>query len=209
MALCSLALGIAGATSIFSIVNSTLLRPLPYRDPARLVTISVGGAISAPLYDRLRREARSLEQSALFVNTFLNLAGDGEPERVPAARVSASLFPLLGVQPRLGRTFMPEEDQPGGDAVVIIGDGLWKRRFGGEPRVLGRQLLVNGIPETVIGIKPPGFQFPRRPGTARLAGAFPPAEMWRPIAKATPVTLWSTCAHTRWTKNAAPCGSKT
>jgi len=182
VALCSLALGIAGATAIFSIVNSTLLRPLPYSDPARLVTISVGGAISAPLYDRFRSEARSLEQAALFVNTSLNLAGDREPERVPAARVSASLFPLLGVQPRLGRTFTPEEDQPGRDAVVIIGDGLWKRRFGGDPRVLGHKVLVNGIPQTVIGIMPPGFQFPDGPELPVWAGAFPPAEMWRPMA---------------------------
>jgi predicted permease len=182
VALCSLSLGIAGATSIFSIVNSTLLRPLPYSDPARLVTISVGGAISAPLYDRFRREARSIEQAALFVNTSLNLAGDGEPERVPAARVSASLFPLLGVQPRLGCTFTPEEDQPGQDAVVIIGDGLWKRRFGGDARVLGRKVLVNGIPQTVIGIMPPGFQFPDGPELPVWAGAFPPAEMWRPMA---------------------------
>ena len=182
VAVFSLALGIAATTAIFSIVNSTLLQPLPYGDPARLVTISDGGAISAPLYDTFRREARSIEQAALFVNVSLNLAGEGEPERVPAARVSASLFGLLGVNARLGRTFTPAEDQPKGDTVVIIGDRLWKRRFGGDPRVLGRKLIVNGVPRTVIGIMPPGFQFPDGPELPIWAGTFPPAEMWRPMA---------------------------
>ena len=182
VAVFSLALGIAATTAIFSIVNSTLLQPLPYGDPARLVTISDGGAISAPLYDTFRREARSIEQAALFVNVSLNLAGDGEPERVPSARVSASLFGLLGVNARLGRTFTPAEDQPKGDTVVIIGDRLWKRRFGGDPRVLGRKLIVNGVPRTVIGIMPPGFQFPDGPELPIWAGTFPPAEMWRPMA---------------------------
>jgi putative ABC transport system permease protein len=182
VAIFSLALGIAATTAIFSIVNSTLLRPLPYGDPARLVAISAGGAISAPLYDKFRREARSIEQAALFVNVSLNLAGDGEPERVPAARVSASLFGLLGAKARLGRTFTPEEDQPKGDTVVIIGDGLWKRRFGGDPRVVGRKVLVNGVPQTVIGIMPPGFQFPDGPELPIWSGTFPPAEMWRPMA---------------------------
>ena len=182
VAVCSLALGMAGATAIFSIVNSTLLRPLPYRDPGRLVTVSVGGAISAPLYERFSREARSIERAAIFVNTSLNLAGDREPERVPAARISAGLFPLLGVQPRLGRGFTEAEDRPGGARVVIIGDGLWKRRFGADPRVLGRKVLVDGLPQTIVGIMPPGFEFPDGPELPIWAGAFPPAEMWRPMA---------------------------
>ena len=182
LAMLSLALGMAGATAIFSMINSTLLRPLPYGDPARLVTINVGGALPATLYDRFRSEARSIEQAAIFVNISLNLAGHSEPERVPAARVSASLFPLLGVKAHLGRTFTPAEDQPGGAQVVILGDSLWKRRFAGDPHVLGRKLLVNGAPQTVIGIMPPGFQFPDGPELPAWAGSFPPAEMWRPMA---------------------------
>lgn len=178
----SLALGIAATTAIFSIVNSTLLQPLPYGDAGRLVTISLDGAITAPLFETFRHEARSLEQAALFVNVSLNLAGSGEPERVPAARVSATLFNLLGAKPRLGRTFTAEEDQQGRDAVVVIGDGLWKRRFGGDPRVLGRKVLVNGAPRTIIGIMPPGFQFPDGPELPSFVGPFPPAEMWRPMA---------------------------
>ena len=179
---CSLALGIAAATAIFSIVHSTLLARLPYGDPGRLVTISLDGAITAPLFESFRHEARSLEQAALFVNVSLNLAGGGEPERVPAARVSAGLFNLLGAQPRLGRTFTAGEDQQGRDAVVVIGDGLWKRRFGADPRVLGHKVIVNGTPQTIIGIMPPGFHFPQGPELPAFVGPFPPAEMWRPMA---------------------------
>lgn len=184
VAVLSLALGIGATTAIFSIVNSTLLRPLPYRDPSRLVTVSLDGAITAPLSESFRREARSMEQAALFVNVSLNLAGNGEPERVPAARVSASLFSLLGVQPRLGRTFTTEEDQQGRDAVVVIGDGLWRRRFGGDPHVVGRKVLVDGAPQTIIGIMPPGFQFPDGPELPSFVGPYPPAQMWRPMALA-------------------------
>ena len=182
VAILSLALGIAATTALFSIVNRTLLEPLPYADPGRLVTVSFDGAITAPLFENFRRDARSLEQAALFINVSLNLAGNVEPERVPAARVSASLFGLLGVHPQLGRTFTAEEDREGRDAVVVIGDGLWKRRFGGDPRVLGRKAIVNGVPQTIIGIMPPGFQFPYGPELPDFVGPFPPAEMWRPMA---------------------------
>jgi predicted permease len=182
VAVLSLALGIAATTAIFSIVNSTLLAPLPYGDPARLVTISLDGAMTAPLFDSFRHDARSLEQAALFVNVSLNLAGSGDPERVQAARVSAGLFNLLAAKPRLGRTFTAAEDQQGSDAVVVIGDGLWKRRFGGDPRVLGRKVIVNGVPQTIVGIMPPGFQFPDGPELPYSVGQFPPAQMWRPMA---------------------------
>ena len=184
IAMASLALGIAATTAIFSVVNSTLLAPLPYGDPGRLVTISLGGAITAPLFESFRHEARSLEQAALFVNASLSLTGSGEPERVPAARVSASLFNLLGAKPRLGRTFTAYEDRQGRDAVVVIGDGLWKRRFGGDPGVLGRKAIVNGVPQTIVGVMPPGFHFPDGPELPFFAGPFPPAEMWRPMALA-------------------------
>lgn len=182
VAVFSLALGIAATTAIFSIVNHTLLQPLPYGDPARLVTVGFEGAITTPLFEGFRREAGSLRQAALFANVSLNLAGGAEPERVPAARVSAGLFSLLGVPPRLGRAFTAEEDRQGRDAVVLIGDGLWKRRFGADPRVLGRKVLVNGAPQTVIGVMPPGFQFPDGPELPAFVGPFPPAEMWRPMA---------------------------
>ena len=182
VAVLSLALGMAATTAIFSMVNRTLLAPLPYGDPARLVTIGFDGAITVPLFEDFERGARSLEQAALFVNVSLNLAGNGEPERVPAARVSAALFSLLGAHARLGRTFTAAEEQRGRDAVVVISDGLWNRRFGGAPRVVGRKVLVDGVPQTIIGIMPPGFQFPDGPELPLFVGPFPPAQMWRPIA---------------------------
>jgi len=182
VAVLSLALGIAAATTVFSVVDSTLLRPLPYAAPERLVSVALEGAITAPLYDAFRHQGRSVEKAALFINVSLNLGGGGEPERVPAARVSAGLFDLLGVKPQLGRTFTAEEDQRGREGVVVIGDGLWKRRFGGDPQVLGRKVLVNGSPHVVIGVMPPGFQFPAGPELPWFVGPFPPAQMWRPMA---------------------------
>lgn len=181
-AILSLALGIGATTAIFSVADSVLFRSLPYLQPERLATVSVDGAVSAPLYELFRREARSIERAALFTNWSFNLAGQGEPERIPAARVSAELFRLLGVMPELGRTFTADEDQTGRENVVLIGDGLWKRRFEGDPNIVGRTLILNDAPHTVIGVMPPGFQFPEGPEHHATVGPFPPAEMWRPMA---------------------------
>jgi putative ABC transport system permease protein len=181
-AILSLALGIGATTAIFSVADSVLLRSLPYAQADRLATVSSDGAVTAPLCELFRREARSIEQAALFTNWSFNLAGQGEPERIPAARVSAGIFRLLGVTPELGRTFTAGEDQTGRENVVLIGDGLWKRRFGGDPNILGRTLLLNGAPHTVIGVMPPGFRFPEGPEHHATVGPFPPAEMWRPMA---------------------------
>ncbi|MBZ5500176.1 MAG: ABC transporter permease [Acidobacteriia bacterium] len=181
-AILSLALGMGATTAIFSVADSVLLQSLPYAQPERLTTVSVDGAISAPLYEAFRREARSIEHAALFTSWYFNLAGQGEPERIPAARVSAELFDVLGVAPALGRTFSADEDQRGRENVVVIGDGLWKRRFGGDPNVIGRTLTLNDAPNTVIGVMPPGFRFPEGPEHHATVGPFPPAEMWRPMA---------------------------
>jgi len=183
-AILSLALGIGATTAIFSVTDSVLLRSLPYAHPERLATVSVGGAITGPLYEAFRQEARSIESGALFTSWYFDLAGQGEPERIPAARVSADLFPLLGVMPERGRTFTAEEDQRGHDQVVVIGDALWKRRFGGDPGIVGRTLSLNGMAYTVVGVMPPGFQFPEGPEHHDTVGPFPPAEMWRPMALA-------------------------
>ncbi len=182
IAVFSLALAIGATTAIFSVVDSVLLRPLPYREPERLVTVSLDGSITAPLFDAFRREARSIEQAALFVNWSFNLAGEGEPQRVPAARVSAGLFDLLGIQPLLGRAFTPDEDRSGHESVVLISQGLWKRQFGSDSRVLGRKVILNGAPHTIIGVMPAGFQFPDGPELPSFVGPFPPAQMWRPMA---------------------------
>jgi putative ABC transport system permease protein len=182
VAVITLALGIGTNTAIFSVTNAVLLRSLPYHEPRRLATVSVDGSISAPLFTTFRQEARSIERAALFVNWTFNLAGRGEPQRIPAARVSAELFDVLGVQPQLGRVFSPEEDQAGRDGVVLISDGLWKREFGGEPQVLGRTVILNSAPYTIVGVMPPGFAFPNGPELPDFVGPFPPAEMWRPMA---------------------------
>jgi len=178
-AILSLALGIGAATAIYSVV---LLRSLPYPELSRLVTVSIDGAIPAPMKEILHRESRSIERSALFTSWWFNLPGQGGPERVPAARVSAEIFDLLGVRPQLGRTFTTEEDVEGRDNVVVIGDALWKRRFGGDPGVLGRAVRLNDKVYTIIGIMPPGFRFPEGPEHHAYVGPFPPAEMWRPMA---------------------------
>ena len=178
----SLALGIGATTAIFSAADATLLRSLPYRQPARLATVSLGGAVTAPLYDLFSREARSIEQAALFTNWSFDLSGQGEPQRIPGARVSAGLFSLLGVSPQFGRTFTAEEDRKGNDAVVLIGDRLWKRQFAADPNIVGRTLLLDDKQYTVIGVMPPGFEFPEGPEHHDTVGPFPPAEMWRPMA---------------------------
>jgi putative ABC transport system permease protein len=181
-AILSLALGIGITSAIFAVASEVLLRELPYPEPKRLATVSLGGAISAPWFDAFRQEARSLEHGALFTTWYFNLSSGGEPERIPAARVSSSLFKLLGISPQLGRVFTADEDRQGQENVVVLGDHIWKRRFGGDPNILGKTLLLNGIPHTVIGVMPPGFRFPEGPEHHATVGPFPPAEMWRPMA---------------------------
>lgn len=186
-AVASLALGIGATTAIFSVASAVLLQSLPYRDPTRLASVSLDGAITAPLFETFRQEARSIEQAALFVNSSFNMAGgsgDGEPIRVQAARVSAGLFEMLGVPPQAGRTFTKDEDETGRNDVVLISDGLWRSRFGRDPRTLGRTVILDGAPYTIIGVMPPGFQFPYGPELPSWAGSLPPADMWRPLALA-------------------------
>ncbi len=189
----SLALGIGATTAIFSIVNAILLRPLPYRQPDRLVAITlanpdlmrfgIGDAgISGAIFEVISRRAHSLERSALFADSSFNLEGEGEPERISAARVSADLFDMLGVQPQLGRTFTAEEDQAGRDTVVLISDSLWTRRFARDQRVLGRRIRLDGKPHTVLGVMPPGFHFPSGPESPDFNPTVTPAELWRPLA---------------------------
>jgi putative ABC transport system permease protein len=180
-AVLSLALGIAAATAIFSVADAVLIRPLPYKEPGQLARITLGGAIPGPAYEGFRRNARSIESAGLFVEWTFTLTGHGDPVRIPAARVTSGLFETLGVRPRVGRTFRPEEDQPGNDKVVILGDSLWKSLFGADPGVLNRSVLLNGVSYRVIGIMPPGFQFPDGPELESTAGQTPPAQMWRPM----------------------------
>jgi putative ABC transport system permease protein len=187
VAVTSLALGVGATTAIFSVVSAVLLQSLPYRDPGRLASVSIAGAISAPFYDAFRLESRSLEQAALFTSASFNMGGgrgDGAPLRVQAARVSAGLSAMLGVRAERGRVFSPDEDQAGRNDVVLISDGLWRSRFGADPGTVGSRVDLDGAPHTIIGVMPPGFQFPYGPELPSWAGTQPPADMWRPMALA-------------------------
>jgi putative ABC transport system permease protein len=176
VAVITLALGIGANTAIFSVVNAVLLRPLPYRDAAQLMTlwqintksgVKEEGAAPGNFYD-WRDQSQTCTEMAAALPYSHNLTGQGEPEAFRSWLVTAGFFQTLGVNAFLGRTFLPEEYQPGNDRVIVIGDGLWQRRFGADPNMVGQKLLLNGQPHIVVGIMPPEFQFP----TGR--------EMWAP-----------------------------
>jgi putative ABC transport system permease protein len=169
IAVLTLALGIGANTAIFSVVNAVLLRPLPYPQPERLVQCYWQWArhdnitVTATQYAFWREQSHSFEEAAGFDTTSFNLAGGTEPLRVRGARVSEGFFRVLGVYTGLGRGFSPEEDQPDGPRVAIISDGLWRRYFGADPKVIGAPVELNGGSCTIIGILPPDFQFESDP----------------------------------------------
>ena len=173
VAVITLALGIGANTVIFSVVNSVLLRPLPFRDRDRLVMIwerkfpgdGKNNVVGPANFVRWQEQNKVFDQMAAvgYVPTMsaANISGDGEPERVPVAWVSPSLFPTMGVNAVLGRTFTPDEGPDGHDSVALLEYGFWKRRFGGNPNVVGRSLTINGQPTTVVGVLPDWFAFPQ------------------------------------------------
>jgi putative ABC transport system permease protein len=166
VALLTLALGIGANTAIFSVVNAVLLRSLPYREPDQLVLVSyyrtnVGRDFAfGESFLVWRNQARSFDRITAYNFDTAVLTGGGEPERLTVGGVSSDLFATLGVAPSLGRAFTPEEDTAGGAPVVVLSDSLWRRRFGGDPQVIGRALTLDGKSRTVIGIMAPGFRFP-------------------------------------------------
>ncbi|MCA1838224.1 MAG: ABC transporter permease, partial [Actinobacteria bacterium] len=167
VAVIALALGIGANTAIFSVVNTVLLRPLPYKDPERLVMVFEDSRAhgfprdtpTAANYIDWRDQNHVFESMAAIAGASFNLTGVGDPERITGYRVSASLFPMLGVSPQLGRWFTPDEDQAGANRVLIMSHRLWQRRFGGDPNIVGRALTLNGRSVTLIGIMPAGFRF--------------------------------------------------
>ena len=168
VALLALALGIGANTTIFSIVNGVLLRPLPFRDPDRIMMLDEKWLPRFPHFEATawdflswREQSRAFGQMAAFADVAFNLTGDDRPERISGARVSANLPSLLGVDPVLGRSFTPEEDKDGNARLVLLGHNLWQRRFGGDPRVVGSAVRLNSVSFTVIGVMPPGFRFPQ------------------------------------------------
>src|SRR5215210_596886 len=165
IAILALALGIGANTAIFSVVNGVLLRPLPFEDPDRLVRIGEwsqqvpGMSISYPnLLDWREQQTVFTAIAATRFNSY-NLTGGEEPERLQGRDISASFFDVLGVKPALGRTFLPEEDHANSNRTCILSYGLWQRRFGGDPNILGRVLMLNAESYTVIGVLPQGYRF--------------------------------------------------
>jgi putative ABC transport system permease protein len=167
IALITLALGIGANTAIFSVVNAVLLRPLPFKNPEELVIVwedatFVGFPHNTPApanYVDWKNQNQSFVDMAASHEDSFNLTGDGEPERVSAYTVNANFFPLLGVQPLLGRGFLDEEDRPGGNKVVVLSYSLWQSRYGGDRNILNRAILLNGEKHTVVGVMPASFQF--------------------------------------------------
>ncbi len=169
VAVIALALGIGANAAIFSVVNAVLLRPLPYDDPARLMVLRENKLPQFPEFSvspgnflDWQKQNTTFEKLAAVNSSAFNLVIESEPERLPGARVTAGLFEMLGARPAKGGTFLDDEDQPGHENVAILSDGLWKRRFGSDPGVIGQAITLNATSYTVVGIMPPTFQFPDR-----------------------------------------------
>lgn len=185
VAVLTLALGIGANTAIFSIVDTVLLRPLPFKDPSRLISVHEGlpkmgypkMGFSHPDFVVFAREQKSFDALGSFQSKHVEITGRGEPERISVSRVSASLFPMLGVQPILGRSFAAEEDSPG-HQLAILSYGTWQRRYGGDSSILGQTIQLDRQPYVVIGVMPRDFVFP----PAGLDDIGSPADIWIPMA---------------------------
>ena len=184
VAIVVIALGIGANTAIFSVVNTVLLRPLPYPNPDELVMVwETAPKFSNPYNDVApanfidwREQNNVFAEIAAFTGQSVSLTGRGEPERLEGQRVSASLFPLLGVAPALGRAFTEQEDQYDDQRVIVLSHGLWQRRFGGDSDIIGQTLTLNFRPCVVVGVMPPEFQFPGRDQEFWLPMSFGPEE---------------------------------
>ena len=171
-AIICLALGIGANTAIFTVVNAVVLRPLAFKDPERLVRVytefptygSSGGFrkfwMSTPELLDLRRITTSWESLEAYTTTGVNLAGGPEPIRVTAANVTGGAMPMLGVAPQFGRTLTAEDGKFGTPLTLVLSDGLWRRAFGGTRDILGRELKINGLTATVVGVMGPDYAFP-------------------------------------------------
>jgi putative ABC transport system permease protein len=186
VAVLALALGIGGNTAIFSLVNAILLRQLPFRQPEQLVWVSARrpelGKYPFTLPDFLdyRDQNRSLDGIAAFANWSANLTDHGDPERMQGLRISANAFRILGVEAAVGRVLLPADDTPGQQRVVVLSHGLWQRRFGADPRIVGQTLTLNDAGYTVVGVLPPQFFFPIRDAEMAIPLA-PDADPWRDL----------------------------
>ena len=180
IAIFALALGIGSNTAIFSVVNAILLRPLPYPEPERLVQlnhnypqINLKASVSAFGYTLYKDQAKAFEQIAAVSGSSLNLTGTGEPEQLQAMTVTASFFPLFGAAAARGRVLLPEEEQDGRNRVAVLSDALWTRRFGADPSIVNKTIMLNGENYLVVGVMPAQFQFGREFGRV--------ADLWVPL----------------------------
>ncbi|MGH9593311.1 MAG: ABC transporter permease, partial [Bryobacteraceae bacterium] len=176
-AIAILALGVGATTIVFSLANGLLLRPLPYSQTDRIVAVEEVATRSSlsfsevayPNYEDMRARTRLFQDMALYGEGAANILGEGEAERVPVSGTTDGLFDVLGVHPLMGRTYTRDEDRPKGPAVVVLGEDLWRRRYGSDPNIIGRVLNIGGKPTRVIGVMPASFRFPQV------------AEMWMPL----------------------------
>ena len=193
VAVLTLGLGIGASTAMFSIVNAVLLRPLPYQHSEQIVfpwrQAPAGYNLGyneipwgLPEFQLMRQDSKTFQYLGAFKSDSFILTGEGEPVRLDGLRASAGFFPALGVQPALGRSFSPEEDQPGSEHEVLLSDRVWLNKFGADPGILGRAVALNGEEYTVTGVMPPGFSFPRK---EEMPGSFEfprEAALWVPLA---------------------------
>jgi len=175
-AIAILALGIGSTTTVFSLVNGILVRPLPYPEPDRLVAVAefnsggeFGNAVAFPNYQDIRARTRLLQEIGLYSESEATIRGEGNAEQVPTAYVTDGVFSVLGVKPILGTLVSREQDVPNGPPVVVIGQDLWQRRYGGNRNIIGKTLDIRNLRRTVIGVMPSSFRFPER------------AEIWIPL----------------------------
>ena len=169
VALLALVLGIGANTAIFSVVNAVLLRPMPFQDPEKLVMVwetsprtKKNNVANPQNFADWQKRNRSFEKMAAYVpfQLTMSVTGDGTPEEVPGNFATRDFFSILGVRPALGRDFLLEEDQPNAPRVVLISNGLWRRRYGADPNIVGKKLIVRGNPATVVGVLPVNFRYP-------------------------------------------------
>src|ERR1700757_4081105 len=197
VAIIALALGIGANTAIFSLVNGVILRPLPFPDAERIIYIEgknpaagiTDSNISFLDFTDWSQQTDLFVSAAAYWTGTANFGADGaEPERVPRAGVTTGFFSVLGVQPVLGRTFVPEDDKGWPQTVAIISHGLWKRRFGSDPAIVGKQILMSSSPLTIIGVMPPGFEYPEQtqvwvPTAVNLSDEPRDNRVWSAIAR--------------------------
>src|SRR5258708_757342 len=168
-AVLSLALGIGANSAIFSYIDAWMIKPLPYPQPAKLMIFQAhetkkgwtrNSVTSTADFLDFQKQNTSFEQTAAWAGWNFNLTGDGLPELVEGGRVSWNYFEALGVKPMLGRTFTPDEDRSGAGHVAVLGQGLWQSRFAGQPNIIGRNIIIGGEADTVVGVMPGTFRFP-------------------------------------------------